>query len=140
MNLLKIIKLAGVLVFIGFLLYVAHSFYKSKELINYTQLTLPMLIDVSEEWDITAVQKYINPTEFNRNITFYESMVSKSAYLGKFDSCINLQLLDTDAMMSSDKKIIQGNCKFTNGSAKLTVVISHENDVARLFHFVVTPK
>ena len=92
MNLLKIIKLSGVLVFIGFLLYVAHSFYKSKELINYTQLTLPMLIDVSEEWDISAVQKYINPIEFNRNITFYESMISKSAYLGKFDSCINLQL------------------------------------------------
>lgn len=131
----------ALIIIIGFIFHSAHSSYKTTvELLSIATHTVPLLNEVSESWNLAAVKHHINSVVVNENITFYKSMLSRSAYLGKFESCTNLTLLDTGSNVSSDMKIMQGNCAFTNGKARLTFVISYENDLKKLQHFVVAPE
>ena len=137
---MNLFKYVGIVI-LGAVIYFGTLYFKTtKQVVEYTMLVAPMLSDVSESWNTNSVQNHIDPIEFNQNVSFYESMLSNLSYLGEFESCHHLKVVDTGSAPSLDQKIMRGHCSFTNGSANLIAIFSYDKGVAKLFHFVLSEK
>lgn len=100
-------------------IFVVYSSYKDRsKAVEYANLSIPLLNDVSSDWSLTNLKKHLHPFSYETSQHVYKKMMENAKSLGKFKSCKDLSMGTTEDGIEA----ISGECQFENDTAEVTIM------------------
>lgn len=117
-------------------IYFLQSLKSAKEELVYTSSMAKsfsnVVNDLSATWSYETLEKHIPAKHLNDNEQQYMLMLEQYQYLGPLVSCEEMSIGTVNASQFIDKRILQGECQWSNGTAKLTLIFSQEQEFMKL--------
>lgn len=136
MKLIKYILIAAVL-FGGYQIYSLSS--KFGEAQEYFAMAVPMLNEVSRDWEVFTLKKHIAKVGFKGQSMTYMKILRKSSHLGSFDVCEDMQMGSPTGLSIDGAVAIVGRCKFDNGKANIQIVFADIEGSKQIVAFLIKP-
>lgn len=103
----------------------------SDQLDQFRNVFMPLVRDLSEDWDQRVLQKHLQPAYYTPNADAYKALFERHAHLGKAQKCSDLERTEINQLEFLVIKL-NATCQFENGSARVNTLLKADNAQAEV--------